>query len=1038
MARRANNCIVSITEPDYKNLNKNNIKDMYLLIVNNKVPDYVNTGLLWSLSVFIRSSVIWERVHDFQLRIESYQQKINLTAPTITFPGIEKYDVFSIVYEVVHGIIYTNIKKDKRVMRHSEIHKFCDATLRRTLEGLKSYNNDVKYGYVQKKLTNDEVEFLKLFEEEIEVRLNYRDQMRRWEMKAFNFHTFFTPGGNGVELVVSMESIRAISARFANTVKLHGVPVTVFSEDGLSTIATKLGTPLMLDSYTSDMCIQSWGRSSYVRAMIEVRANVELKDTIMVFGHVLDECPNNIDPNVVKNMKRPSQTLRGVLKDVEPTIEVSNSNPFDVLNSVENDVDLGTNGGSPNLTSRKANTSGFLSENVESSSTSNNFMVEKIDKIERLIIEGKVTLVNGEGKPLKKVDYLGDHDSGDEVASIDNDMENYLASKKDGCGQDIPDKIQDICDNFDITVRGQLYNIMFLKDQNTSETSSYWFRGSNSIVSCDAVPPTSSYEVIEDFWNEPFLPDITSLLDSELSTLHIHDDFLAPSSWQDMMMKDDFSWAKRSGVEPSANKDGIAPSVKVASGDNSSTQEENLVKAGNDNLHDVNVAKTPSNFTMNLKKGTSYANSFTGESTSEEGLSAIATKLGTRAFIEVRADVELKDNIMVAMPKLVGEGFYTYNVHDGCPKNIDSDVVKNMKKPSQTPSGVPVGPKVEFKPVKQVYRQVSKKNNVNTSGNKKKYVKPTIEVWRIRVVPNWILRLANDRDGWDKYLWDSYVWPTLYYQLRDANVRRWPSLYATEPTNEVDKKMYSIFEVTWAFKTWIVEVFRAGPNEYYTRHMRYLRVVAWSSNKKFCRHMLRDFLHGRVPVERLIPDEIEAESGWWVSRGAYFYGCVSEAERIPRHLNRQNHYEVPFELEDMSVGTGANKEPIIVDQHYGISDLSGFQSMQGGPSSFHMPANNSFFNMGTPQTPMPSQPGSSNWQSQMPSYTPTPNWQPPIPSHPGDAGLCDPNKLDRARREQRPSIYMQSPYTHLSPTTVLPKKRVDKTKKKCKNDNVSH
>ncbi|GKE13403.1 hypothetical protein Tco_1416954 [Tanacetum coccineum] len=67
-------------------------------------------------------------------------------------------------------------------MRPSEIHKFCDATLRRTLEGLKSYYNDVKYGYVQKELTNDELEFLKLFEEEIEVRLKYQDQMRRWEM----------------------------------------------------------------------------------------------------------------------------------------------------------------------------------------------------------------------------------------------------------------------------------------------------------------------------------------------------------------------------------------------------------------------------------------------------------------------------------------------------------------------------------------------------------------------------------------------------------------------------------------------------------------------------------------------------------------------------------------------------------------------------------------------------------------------------------------------------------------------------------------
>ncbi|GJT99296.1 retrovirus-related pol polyprotein from transposon TNT 1-94 [Tanacetum coccineum] len=140
-----------------------------------------NSGLE-KMFLFIISSVIWERVHDFQLGIESYQQKINLTAPTIIFPGIKECDVFSIVYEPVHGIIYTNSKKEKRVMRPSEIHKFYDATLIRTLEGLKSYYNDVKYGYVQKELTNDELEFLKLFEEEIEVRLKYQDQIRRWEM----------------------------------------------------------------------------------------------------------------------------------------------------------------------------------------------------------------------------------------------------------------------------------------------------------------------------------------------------------------------------------------------------------------------------------------------------------------------------------------------------------------------------------------------------------------------------------------------------------------------------------------------------------------------------------------------------------------------------------------------------------------------------------------------------------------------------------------------------------------------------------------
>ncbi|GJS02380.1 hypothetical protein Tco_0318888 [Tanacetum coccineum] len=96
--------------------------------------------------------------------------------------GIEEHKMFSIIYEPVHGIIYKNSKKEKRLMTHLEIHKFCDATLNRVLEGLKSHNNDVKYGYIQRDLTKDEVEYLKLYEEEIKVRLNYHNQLRRWEM----------------------------------------------------------------------------------------------------------------------------------------------------------------------------------------------------------------------------------------------------------------------------------------------------------------------------------------------------------------------------------------------------------------------------------------------------------------------------------------------------------------------------------------------------------------------------------------------------------------------------------------------------------------------------------------------------------------------------------------------------------------------------------------------------------------------------------------------------------------------------------------
>nr|GEX52282.1 hypothetical protein [Tanacetum cinerariifolium] len=133
------------------------------------------------------------------------------------------------------------------------------------------------------------------------------------------------------------------------------------NDDGLSAIATKLHTPLMLDSYTSDMCMQSWGRSSYARVMIELRADVELKDNIVlamprIKGGIIfvmsvlsmSEKPLGFKPQKEYRpiSKKPTASFNGnKKKGVEPTIEVSNSNSFDVLNSVDNDVEFGTNCG---------------------------------------------------------------------------------------------------------------------------------------------------------------------------------------------------------------------------------------------------------------------------------------------------------------------------------------------------------------------------------------------------------------------------------------------------------------------------------------------------------------------------------------------------------------------------------------------------------------------------------------------------------------------------------------------------------------------
>nr|GEW21749.1 hypothetical protein [Tanacetum cinerariifolium] len=224
-------------------------------------------------------------------------------------------------------------------------------------------------------------------------------------------------------------------------VKLYGVLVTTFIEDGLSAIATKIGTPLMLYSYTSDMCIKSWGSSSYTRALIEIRADVKSKDTIVVampkltgegfytciihveyewkpprgvcckvFGHIQEECLKNPGGIQTKKEYRPiakkptANTNGNKKKGVKPTKEVSNSNPFDVLNSDVNDEEF-----------------------------------------------GKVTLVDDDGKSLKKVDYPGEHDTDDENGEYDEDPYD-----DDMCeGQDLTDKLQDICNNLDIRVRNR-------------------------------------------------------------------------------------------------------------------------------------------------------------------------------------------------------------------------------------------------------------------------------------------------------------------------------------------------------------------------------------------------------------------------------------------------------------------------------------------------------------------------------------------------------------------------------------------------------
>ncbi|GKA54305.1 zinc knuckle CX2CX4HX4C containing protein [Tanacetum coccineum] len=128
-------------------------------------------------------------------------------------------------------------------------------------------------------------------------------------------------------------------------VNLHDVPLKVFEEDGICLIARLIGKPIMLDSYLSSMCNDSWGRSSFSRCLIQVNSEADLVDVVTIvipsltrddftketirveyewrpprcnlckiFGHDNDQCPKKV-------VSPPIVTTSNV---VIPTVEKKN------------------------------------------------------------------------------------------------------------------------------------------------------------------------------------------------------------------------------------------------------------------------------------------------------------------------------------------------------------------------------------------------------------------------------------------------------------------------------------------------------------------------------------------------------------------------------------------------------------------------------------------------------------------------------------------------------------------------------------------
>nr|GEU50883.1 hypothetical protein [Tanacetum cinerariifolium] len=264
---------------------------------------------------------------------------------------------------------------------------------------------------------------------------------------------------NGIDVVVLVESIRAISEQFANT--------------GNGFFLGKQVAYPVVANYVRN----TWGKYGLVRSMFSSSTRLFSFQFNSVEG--LDAMLENDVSTVLVSVKIYGVHVTAFSEDGLSAI------------ATKLDVELIDNivATMPKLLGRATilvifvlSMSGNLLD-VLLVSPSTTPIIEKFDKTEKLIIDGKVTLVDDEGKLLEKVASSCDYDSEDEVVSVNNEMASFLA-KKDGYGiqsllekwtksyknadygydpydddmyegQDIPDKLQAICDKLDIIVRGR-------------------------------------------------------------------------------------------------------------------------------------------------------------------------------------------------------------------------------------------------------------------------------------------------------------------------------------------------------------------------------------------------------------------------------------------------------------------------------------------------------------------------------------------------------------------------------------------------------
>nr|GEV25210.1 hypothetical protein [Tanacetum cinerariifolium] len=183
IVRRQDDKLYKFREGDFKRLQRQDIEDMLLLLIQDKLFN-LNLEERYALNValrmFTQRIVIQERVENLQLGVKSYQ-KINLKRPDTYRLDLRRMTPYT-AYPDIQGIIYEDEMNRNHLMRTDELHKFSDGLLDHVRTVLNDISTGIEMDYLPKrKWSKQDKKIARVMINAIDRKLRDRRLMRNLE-----------------------------------------------------------------------------------------------------------------------------------------------------------------------------------------------------------------------------------------------------------------------------------------------------------------------------------------------------------------------------------------------------------------------------------------------------------------------------------------------------------------------------------------------------------------------------------------------------------------------------------------------------------------------------------------------------------------------------------------------------------------------------------------------------------------------------------------------------------------------------------------